>query len=190
MTDILQEASELINGDRAQDYGDVTENFQRIAQLWSAYKDEFFYPHDVSMMMILVKVARQSEGYHRDSAVDIAGYAALDEKVHIPFEWKIFDDADATPVSQEFWDDIDKGIVEAQEKREQETTSKPPRVWESLCEVPHSVVVKDRRGDHWDFYINNWGFGTPGEIRRHPVDMEAWGVQAWDFRGPFTEVLS
>lgn len=84
----------------------------------------------------------------------------------------------------EFWSDIDVSITEAG------TYRSLPRVWESLCEVPHSVVVQDQKGHHWDFYIKNWGFGTPGEIRRYPVDMAAYGVQAWDHLGPFTEVLS
>lgn len=86
MTDILQEASELINGDRAQDYGPVTENFQRIANLWTDYigpEDWQFSANDVAMMMILVKMSRLATGgYHRDSLVDVAGYAALAEKVH------------------------------------------------------------------------------------------------------------
>lgn len=79
---ILEEADNLINGDRAADYGDVSDNFERIAKLWGAYRGQFFDRHDVAQMMILVKVARQASGYHRDSNVDIAGYAALDEQCH------------------------------------------------------------------------------------------------------------
>ena len=81
---ILEEAQRLIHGDRAKDYGDVTENFTRIADMWGAYlgQSDMLTPHDVAQMMILVKVARQAGGYHRDSNVDIAGYAALDEQVH------------------------------------------------------------------------------------------------------------
>jgi hypothetical protein len=85
---ILEEAAELINGQRAQTYGDVTENFERIAQLWSSFRGQYFSKHDVAVFMILVKVARQHDLYHRDSMVDIAGYAALDAKV--------YDDPDAT----------------------------------------------------------------------------------------------
>lgn len=79
---ILEEADNLINGDRAADYGDVSENFERIARMWGAYRGQYFDRHDVAQMMILVKVARQATGYHRDSNVDIAGYAALDEQCH------------------------------------------------------------------------------------------------------------
>lgn len=78
---ILEEAEKLINGERAADYGDASENFGRIADLWTAYHGAGFTRHDVAMMMTLVKVARMSGGYHRDSVVDIAGYAALDERV-------------------------------------------------------------------------------------------------------------
>ena len=33
--EILTTAEQLINGDRARDYGDAATNFQRIADLWT-----------------------------------------------------------------------------------------------------------------------------------------------------------
>lgn len=83
--DILTEAHGLVRGARLQHYGPPTENFKRIADLWTAY----FGPtlttpvteQDVCALMILLKQARikTGGGYHRDSAVDTAGYAALQE---------------------------------------------------------------------------------------------------------------
>ena len=35
--EILRQAETLINGDRAQDYGDAKENFQDIGDLWSVF---------------------------------------------------------------------------------------------------------------------------------------------------------
>lgn len=77
--DILSEAGDLINGDRAADYGDATLNHMRIADFWSCYLDRQikFSPSDVAIMMMLVKVARCMESFKDDSFVDICGYSAL-----------------------------------------------------------------------------------------------------------------
>jgi hypothetical protein len=165
MTDILQEAAELINGQRAKDYGDVRENFGRIAQLWSAYHGAYFNRHDVAVFMILVKVARQSNTYHRDSMIDIAGYAALDEKV-----------------SDDLWDGIDADILKAQEKRERDRTSRPPRVWDSMHRVPVDVMrVKDKNGNHW--------YKAVGDRWLSVYDTSIDLAEVSEPLNPFTEVL-
>ncbi|AWH13576.1 hypothetical protein SEA_WHABIGAIL7_58 [Mycobacterium phage Whabigail7] len=83
---ILTTAEEIINGQRALDYGDARENHERIARLWGSYKlDAEFSPEDVAVMMILLKIARFMEnGYHNDTVVDIAGYAGVLEKMQLP----------------------------------------------------------------------------------------------------------
>lgn len=85
---ILTTAEEIINGQRALDYGDAKENHERIATLWGAYKRGVeFSPEDVAVMMILLKIARFMEnGYHQDTVVDIAGYAGVLEKMQLPPE--------------------------------------------------------------------------------------------------------
>lgn len=77
--DILTEAHGLVRGERLKFYGPPTENFERIAGMWSSYLGVEVTSNDVCCMMILLKVARIRTGslYHRDSAVDAAGYAAL-----------------------------------------------------------------------------------------------------------------
>ncbi len=91
---ILEAADDIIHGDRAKDYGHPRINFDRTAKLIEAYLDgrdfrskdddgeerfrDEFTAHDYAMCMVLVKVARQADGYHRDSSQDIIGYAALD----------------------------------------------------------------------------------------------------------------
>ena len=75
--EILMEANKIIHGDRQQHYGEPHENFTRIAKAWSTYLDRKITPGDVAMMMIMLKAARATESYTRDTAVDIAGYAAL-----------------------------------------------------------------------------------------------------------------
>ncbi len=79
----LKTAKELINGERAADYGTAYENHGRIASLWSRYVSAKakvqvqLTPMDVAHMMILLKVARLMHSGTDDCYVDICGYAAL-----------------------------------------------------------------------------------------------------------------
>jgi hypothetical protein len=82
--EICDEALSIVNGARRQAYGGPEENFGRIAKLWT---DHLFNldvlatgceikPRDVGLLMILMKVARLAESpRHRDSVVDLVGYA-------------------------------------------------------------------------------------------------------------------
>ncbi len=75
---ILDEASAAITGAREDTYGGPEQSFLTIAKFWTAYLDHFVEPQDVAAMLALMKLARlkHSEGQHRDSWVDLAGYAA------------------------------------------------------------------------------------------------------------------
>jgi hypothetical protein len=87
---VLHEAERIIYGDREQTYGHPSKNLWTIARLWTAYVDaasdnalqgKEFTAKDVALMMILVKTARLANNEsHRDSVVDICGYAALMER--------------------------------------------------------------------------------------------------------------
>lgn len=78
---ILQEAQDAVFGPRQGAYGHPREDFQRTADLWSAYLQGCGVPvvmegKDVANMMILLKMARlMNTPDHRDSMVDMAGYA-------------------------------------------------------------------------------------------------------------------
>ena len=75
---ILDKAKETINGARQDAYGNPEDSFSAIAELWTAYTGINFTPHDVAMMMALLKVARIKGGAgSEDSYVDLCGYAAL-----------------------------------------------------------------------------------------------------------------
>lgn len=80
---ILKTASEMISGERNNQYGSPEESFSTIARLWNVYLNncrngrDFITKTDVAMMMILLKVARTNGEPTKDSLVDIAGYAAL-----------------------------------------------------------------------------------------------------------------
>tara|TARA_A100000172_G_scaffold23802_1_gene13929 strand:+ start:338 stop:718 length:381 start_codon:yes stop_codon:yes gene_type:complete len=85
--DILEEAIALINGNRAEDYGDAHSNFQHMADLVNPIikkADGKLSASDMALVMIQVKIARlQETPDHEDSWTDIAGYAALGAQVAI-----------------------------------------------------------------------------------------------------------
>lgn len=79
---ILDQAKNIINGEREGAYGAPENNFAVIADLWSTYLMSLgsrnIESKDVAAMMILMKVARISSGnYKQDNWIDICGYAAL-----------------------------------------------------------------------------------------------------------------
>ena len=77
----LLEALDLIEGERAESYGDAKENHARIAAMWTALLEKEVTPNQVYLCLIAVKMSRLVESpRHRDSWLDIAGYAALAEK--------------------------------------------------------------------------------------------------------------
>ena len=76
--EILEEATKLASGQREIDYGDKTENHKNIAVLWSAYLGHTVTPHDVAILMCLLKVARTKLGaISKDTYMDMAAYSAI-----------------------------------------------------------------------------------------------------------------
>lgn len=74
----LADAGELINGDRQDEYGPPSQNFARIAQMWSAYLNFEVDAHDVAVCMALLKIARITSGVPKhDTYVDASAYMAL-----------------------------------------------------------------------------------------------------------------
>lgn len=77
-TEVLETARSVVNGDRQTAYGTPENNFQRIADLWTAYDGRSFCAHDVAMFLALLKAARIKTGVGTDdSYVDMCGYASL-----------------------------------------------------------------------------------------------------------------
>jgi hypothetical protein len=76
-TEILDDATTLINGDREKQYGTPQESFDCIGDMWTAYLGHPVTAADVCHMMALLKIARLRNGEHYDSSVDAAGYMAL-----------------------------------------------------------------------------------------------------------------
>lgn len=91
---LLLDAADTIDGDRNDTYGGPESSFKAIATMWSAYLESrgfcqhrpfadrenppIIYPHDVAAMMAMLKIARiaTTSGKHKDSWLDLAGYAA------------------------------------------------------------------------------------------------------------------
>jgi len=83
---LLQVAEATINGARQQEYGDKLNNFSQISMLWTGLLARKLTspitPEDVALMMINVKAARLAHNPgHKDSIVDIAGYAGCYDKL-------------------------------------------------------------------------------------------------------------
>ena len=96
---ILEEVEKILGGDRRSDYGEANASFKRIADYWNAYlchkrdkidsaaheedlpyeflRGAYLTGHDVAMLMILFKIAREENTHKHDNAVDIIGYATL-----------------------------------------------------------------------------------------------------------------
>lgn len=81
---LLQQAHEVIHGDREKTYGDPAKNLNNIASYWSIHLSAScgekitLTAQDVCVMMILLKQARLvNTPADKDSLLDTAGYAAL-----------------------------------------------------------------------------------------------------------------
>ena len=83
---LLTDSASIIDGDRNTQYGDPIDDFSLTAKMWESYlrrimvtrKTEEVYidPHDVAVMMLLVKVSRLTQSPEKyDHWMDIAGYA-------------------------------------------------------------------------------------------------------------------
>lgn len=80
---MLQQAHELVYGQRQVDYGPAKENLQNIADLWSVILGIPVTTDQVALCMIQVKVARLIRSpHHADSWVDIAGYVGVKDKMN------------------------------------------------------------------------------------------------------------
>jgi len=82
--EVLEKANEYINGQRAKDYGDAHENFERIAEGWNIILKSALTSHGyltaqhVALMLDWMKTSRLLNSLgHEDSWIDKCGYSAL-----------------------------------------------------------------------------------------------------------------
>lgn len=85
---VLEEANEIIHGDRNKDYGHPYDNHSTTATMWAAYLSRIngrpvkVSAQDVCILNILQKTSRGANMMTRDTQVDIAGYAGNIEMIH------------------------------------------------------------------------------------------------------------
>jgi len=81
---VLQEAEQLINGERKSQYGHVSASYKRIAQMWGAIIGCSVTPKQALMCMASLKMIREDYAHKRDNLVDAAGYIGLVEHLNEP----------------------------------------------------------------------------------------------------------
>ena len=85
--ELLDEANDLVNGDRNNTYGPPHQDFQHTADMMSAlgfsHNGKPIEAHHVAMILAAVKLSRLSwSPGKRDSWVDLAGYAACGHEAY------------------------------------------------------------------------------------------------------------
>ncbi len=84
---IAEEALEIVVGDREQAYDDPNRNFRKIALMWTGTLmeklkgDALVTPRDVALMLIQLKISRESFSPSRENRVDGIGYWLCEDRV-------------------------------------------------------------------------------------------------------------
>lgn len=79
---VLEEAANIVGGSRSTIYGPPEQEFPRMAEMWSLVLGTKVTAHQVCLCMIAMKLMRSAiSPSHRDSLVDICGYARILEKL-------------------------------------------------------------------------------------------------------------
>ena len=84
--DVLDTTKDYVTKDRAQEHGNLENNFKRIAAYWNTHLGliDFIKPEDVGVMMALLKVARMhSNSKNIDNYIDSAGYIACSAELSV-----------------------------------------------------------------------------------------------------------
>lgn len=76
MTDVLEEARNLIFKDRKESYGE-TVFFHKMSGVCKVLDIDITTPEGVALFMILVKFVRQTIKDKQDNKIDLIGYTAL-----------------------------------------------------------------------------------------------------------------
>lgn len=74
---ILNEAAQVVEGDRNDYYGDPSIKYRMIAKMWSIIFRTDITPRQVVLAQLAVKLVRETLKHKRDNLVDIAGYARV-----------------------------------------------------------------------------------------------------------------
>jgi uncharacterized protein DUF6378 len=82
-TTIEDEASAMVRGgEREQQYGSPAKHWERVAGMWSHILEKKVTPEQAVLMMECIKILRLAETPdHRDSLVDVIGYAIVYDRL-------------------------------------------------------------------------------------------------------------
>lgn len=106
----LEEANKLVHGDRNAAYGHPIDDFTCTAGMWTAYLRRRYgghlpalKPEDVGLMMVCVKLSRESGLHKDDNLIDGAGYfetvaMVLDERHRRELLSETFGPIDELPI--------------------------------------------------------------------------------------------
>ena len=118
--EILEEARKAVC-ERGKEYGGPEDSFQRIAALWAAYGATSYTREDVAIMLGLVKIARlASNPAHRDSWVDLAGYAACGAECSTRgvemYQSSSYSSPNEASLDPAYWAQVDLDVAEEKQK--------------------------------------------------------------------------
>ena len=78
---ILEEALEILEGERDSDYGDPVANFNRISRIASSILNETITPEQCVVVMMAVKLSREQYKHKRDNLVDLVAYTEIYNRI-------------------------------------------------------------------------------------------------------------
>lgn len=81
---ILEEANNIVNGNRDSDYGSSKESFKRISSLASLITNKELTDIDCAKVLIAVKLVRESYKHKEDNLVDACGYLKILNDLYEP----------------------------------------------------------------------------------------------------------
>jgi hypothetical protein len=74
---ILTKAKELIEGPRAEAYGDFRDNFRDTADIVNTLRGTDLEGEDIAWVLIVLKMVRERAQHKTDNLIDICGYTKL-----------------------------------------------------------------------------------------------------------------
>lgn len=153
--EILDTASELIDGQRARDYGDASESFGRVALIWSGVLGMKVSAAQVALCLAGLKLSRLAfTPDHADSWVDLAGYAALGGEVaNMP-------ESQVEPIASTAAHDAEVAAKTLEAVADE--LAVPRKLWHGEGGV--SVLVDERRFEHQK--LGDWLRARAAEYRK------------------------
>lgn len=76
-----QKADEVVYGEREETYDDPNQNFRKIAQVWSGILGIPIKASQVGLMMVGLKLVRESHKHQDDNLIDAHGYLMCTERI-------------------------------------------------------------------------------------------------------------